>query len=82
MTLDRTHMRTLGRYRLMFQTSVSSASIGAVLSILGLLAWTFGPMPEFLPWSMFMVWLAVLLGYKVVLSTSRLLEAEGGHSLD
>jgi hypothetical protein len=82
MTLDRTHLRTLERYRLMFTTSVGTASIGAVLSVIGLVAWAIGPMPVYLPFALFFLSAGGLLSYKFVLSTSRLLETNGGYKLD
>ena len=74
------HLRTLRRYRLMSRTSGGSASGGAVLSVIGFAAWAFGPMPAFLPVGLLFVWMGGTLGYKVVLSTSRLLETHGYYS--
>jgi hypothetical protein len=81
MTLDRyPHLPTLKRYQMMFKTSIGSAVIGVVLTLAGLFAWIGGPMPQFLPWSMMMISMGGLLGYKVVLSTSKILEANGEFS--
>jgi len=71
------HMRTLRRYRFMFKTSIGFGSVGALLSAIGLLAWAFGPMPAFLPWALMMAWFAAAMAYKVVLSTTRILEQSG-----
>ena len=70
------YLRTLHRYRAMFKTSVGIGSIAAVLSAVGLLAWAFGPMPVYLPWSLLLLSMGGALGYKVVTSTSRLLDRD------
>ena len=78
MSFDRArHARTLQRYRFMFKTSVGFGSVGAVLSLLGLLAWAIGPMPAFLPWSLALLWFGGTTAYKVVLSTTKLLDKSG-----
>jgi hypothetical protein len=74
------HLRTLQRYRVMFRTSVGFASVGLLLSVIGFAAWAFGPMPAYLPLGLLFVWMGGTLGYKVALSTSRLLDAHGYYS--
>jgi hypothetical protein len=76
------YVKTLQRYQLMFKTSIGGTSIGAVMSVIGLAAWAVGPMPSYLPWSLVMVAWGGALGYRVVLSTVRLLEQESHLSPD
>jgi hypothetical protein len=78
MTFDASrHFRTLSRYRLMFKTSLGMGTFGGVLTIVGMLAWAVGPLPQYLPWGMGILGVSMILGWMVTSSTARLLESEG-----
>ncbi|MEX2227432.1 MAG: hypothetical protein WEB52_13395 [Dehalococcoidia bacterium] len=82
MSIDATrHLRALNRYRLMFMTSLGMGSFGAALILAGMLAWAVGPFPDYLPWGMGILGVAMILGWMVTSSTTRILERAGffGH---
>ncbi len=69
--------RRIRNYRVMFAMSLGGLALGGVATVGGIASLFFAPAPTLITTGVLLVCLSALNGYKLVLSTMRLMDREG-----
>jgi hypothetical protein len=74
--------RALHRYRVMFRITIGLAIAGAIAALFGALNMFVSPSAEMIGGGVLFVVAAIALGYKMVLSTMKILETAAEQGID